>query len=129
MKQTISRPLTYTDIRRCIYGCCNSSVLGMRKILQEQEGGPSCIVQEFIKDTHGYACSIRGYNIYFNEPIVVSSAMCVPGEDSADFVDRMRHELRLCARETSITTWTQSQDIGRNGHMSFYRWGVRDGKP
>lgn len=130
MKQTISRPLTYTDIRRCTFGCCNAEVIGMKKVLQEKDGGPSCIVQEFIKDTHGYMSSIRGYSIHFKEPIVISNSMQRLGEDSAEFVFRMRHELRLCARETAITTWQQSDLKKRFGYIPpMYGWGFRDGRP
>lgn len=129
MKQIISRPFTYMDLRRCTYGCCNSEVLGMKKILQEKHGGPSCIVQEFIRDTHGYTSSIRGYNIHFKEPIVVSMSMCMPGEDSVDFVIRMRRELRVCAIETAIKTIDHASLKMLYGQIPpTYSWGLRDGK-
>lgn len=128
MTYKTSKPFVYSDMRSCWGDCCVSQVTGMKKILQESEGGTSCIVQEFYKNTHGIGCSIRGYNIYFKEPIVISNSSQRLGETGEDFVSRMREELRQCARETSITTFKHKYLIRLYGSIpALYRWGLRDG--
>lgn len=130
MKYKFSKPVVYSDVRVCMHGCCTTAVTGIKKILQEQDGGSSCIVQEFYKNTHGFGSSIRGYNLHFKEPIVISNALQRMGESSEEFVLRMREELRQCARQTAITTWEQTQLKSQYGTIPpRYRWGIRDGRP
>ena len=110
-------PIPYYDNRKCRFGCCTTQIEGVRTIIKELDGTSICVTKELAKDSHGIQCVIRGYNLYFREPVLIWRDSKAPWDRARDFEEGMSWKHLEACLETYKITSTCNEHKQFNGEV------------